>query len=228
MKNIPHSILTYDRMDESQKTPILKQMVKNIQLTNDYIFDLEKKLSSEPNPKTEKNLESLRTLLKNQEKEFFNAIMKIKKSNKMKEKEEPVKKSPKERFKEVSESLGEKSLSNTELLEMVRIWTEYKKQEAFLQVPVSEPEKPKKQKSNLRIWFDAFIYTMSYHLVQLLSFYFIVAACLWEFNPGNWNPALRYSVVIVSYLLTNFLLAFGEQVIGKLNKHNEGLAKRLL
>ncbi len=226
MKNIPHSILTYDRLDEKQKSPQLKQIVKNIQLTNDYIHDFENKIDKEPSEKTKNNLESLRSLLKNQEKEFFSIVMKIKKQNKMKEDNEPpkVKKYRAERLKE----LGAKHLSNEEFLEMVRVWNDYNKNkqtetkpfndigfDSIPKYPVPERFKENNQKNKLKTWFFSFAYVTSHHIIQLLFFYFIVAVCLWEFNPGKWIPAVRYSVIIISYLATNFLLIFGDRLFNK-------------
>ena len=232
MKHIPHSILTYDRLEESQKTPQLKQIVKNIELTNDYIYEFEQKIEKEPSDKTKNNLDSLRTLLKSQEKEFFSIVMKIKKQKKMQEQEqEPVKKSQKQRFKELSEARGAKNMSNKEFLEMVRVWNDYKKnkqtetaaQEPFNDIgfdsipkyPVPERFKENNQKGKLKTWFYSFAYVTSHHIIQLLFFYFIVAVCLWEFNPGKWIPSVRYAVIIISYLATNFLLIFGDRLFNK-------------
>jgi succinate dehydrogenase flavin-adding protein (antitoxin of CptAB toxin-antitoxin module) len=227
MKHIPHSILTYDRLEESQKTPQLKQIVKNIELTNDYIYEFEQKIEKEPSDKTKNNLDSLRTLLKSQEKEFFSIVMKIKKQKKMQE-QEPVKKSQKQRFKELSEARGAKHMSNKEFLEMVRVWNDYNKNkqtetkpfndigfDSIPKYPVPERFKENNQKNKLKTWFFSFAYVTSHHIIQLLFFYFIVAVCLWEFNPGKWIPAVRYSVIIISYLATNFLLIFGDRLFNK-------------
>jgi hypothetical protein len=212
MKNIPHSILTYDRLDEKQKSPQLKQIVKNIQLTNDYIHDFENKI--EPSEKTKNNLESLRSLLKNQEKEFFSIVMKIKKQNKMKEVNEPpkVKKSRAERLKE----LGAKHLSNEEFLEMVRVWTEYKKnKQTEAQEPATPPaiEMPVAEKlPKNQYWLESSVLLISAHIVQLLIFYLIVSVCLWEFNPANWNAYFRLGVVVSSYILTNISIIYFDKI----------------
>lgn len=253
--------MTYDRLDESLKTPQLKQIVKNIQLTNDYIYEFEQKIESEPNEKTKQNLESLRKLLKNQEKEFFSIVMKIKKPTmkneskkcnyrncgatlpegthgrrdycdekcKYKETRERIKenvrpeKPSRERFKEVSKAQGGKNLTNEEFLEMVRVWTEYKKnkgQDLKPQEPFNDTgfdllpkyPVPERFKSRLRVFVESSAYVLGMHIAQLLAFYFIVAACLWDLNPGNWNAYLRYGLIIVSYLFTNTVLAFGHKI----------------
>jgi len=211
MKNIPHSILTYDRLEESQKTPQLKQIVKNIELTNDYIYEFEQKIEKEPSDKTKNNLESLRSLLKNQEKEFFSIVMKIKKQNKMKELNEPpkVKKSRAERLNE----LGAKHLSNEEFLEMVRVWTEYKKNKqtentASAQEPATHPATVAEKLPKIKYGLESSVYLIGAHIAQLLIFYFIVAGSLWELNPANWNAYLRLGVIVSSYILTNISIIY--------------------
>jgi hypothetical protein len=215
MKHIPHSILTYDRLEESQKTPQLKQIVKNIELTNDYIYEFEQKIEKEPSDKTKNNLDSLRTLLKSQEKEFFSIVMKIKKQNKMKELNEPPKekKSRAERLKE----LGAKHLSNEEFLEMVRVWTEYKKNKqtenkALAQEPATPPATVAEKLPKKQYWLESSIFLIGAHIVQLLIFYFIVAVCLWELNPANWNAYLRLGVIVSSYILTNISIIYFDKI----------------
>lgn len=221
MKNIPASILAFDRLPEKMKTPQLEKIIKNVRYTNDVYHEaLERNSGSE-------NLVELKKLLDSEESSFFKELRKIQSKAKTIRKvvPAPIITPPNHQFKEAYEIMRKLScepnepttISNTVNMNMPPIdepnfsappLPKYQDFgfESLQKNPTQKVEQPKKNRVlfSLSIFFEM----IGVYLAQLCAFYLIFSFCLWELNPADWPLWCRIFVAVATYAGTNLGIAF--------------------
>jgi hypothetical protein len=214
MKNIPASILAFDRLPEKMKTPQLEKIIKNVRYTNDVYHEaLERNSSSE-------NLVELKKLLDSEESSFFKELRRTQSKGKTIRKivPAPIITPPNQEFKEAYEIMSNATtISNTMTANMPPIdephfspppLTKYQDFgfESLQKNPTQKVEQPKK--NGVLFSLSIFFEMIGVYLAQLCAFYLIFAFCLWELNPANWPVWTRIFVAVATYVGTNLGIAF--------------------
>lgn len=213
MKNIPASILAFDRLPEKMKTQQLEKIIKNVRYTNDVYHEaLERNSGSE-------NLVELKKLLDSEESSFFKELRKIQSKSKTIRKvvPAPIITPHNSEFKEAYEIVSNATtISNTMTTNMPPIdepnfsAPPLPKYQDFgfesLQKNPTQKEQPKKNRVlfSLSIFFEM----IGVYLAQLCAFYLIFSFCLWELNPADWPLWCRIFVAVATYAGTNLGVAF--------------------